>query len=84
MAALHYGLGKVLLVEGLQTAALRLFREAVRLEPLSSTNWAGLAAGLAGPLPARAIRALRRTASLRQHGSGDPGSMELNSADPEA
>ncbi len=80
LAALHYGLGKVLLVEGLQAAALGLFREAVRLSPFSSLNWAGLAAGLLGPLPARAVRALRRTASLRHHGSGDPGSMELLNA----
>lgn len=69
LAALHYGLGKFLLVDGLTDTARSFFRTAVRLDPASPLNWAGLGAGLLGPLPARAIRALRR--ARREAEAGD-------------
>lgn len=59
-AALHYGLAKYLLVDGLTHRARQYFARAVRLDPLAPAHWAGLAAVFLGPRPARWVRALRR------------------------
>ncbi|MFO7894461.1 MAG: glycosyltransferase family A protein [Longimicrobiales bacterium] len=67
-AALHYGLAKYLLVDGLGTHARRFFFRALRLDPASPLHWAGAVAGLLGPTPARWVRAVRR--SLRTPGEG--------------
>ena len=77
LAALHYGLAKFLLVEGRSEAALRFFREATRIGPTSPLNWMGLAAGLLGPGPARAVRSLRRRRAAGRGVPGEPGSIEL-------
>lgn len=63
LAALHYGLAKFLLVDGATDAAVRLFRRSTELDAASILNWMGLAAGLLGPGPARAVRSLRRRRS---------------------
>lgn len=60
LAALHYGLGKYLLVDGLAAPARRYFGRAIRLDPGTAAHWAALALALLGPGPARAIRRLRR------------------------
>lgn len=65
-AALHYGLAKFLLVDGERCPALAMFAAATRLHPTSPAHWAGLAAGLLGPAPARLVRSLRRTRALRR------------------
>ncbi len=67
-AALHYGLGKYLLVDGLTAAARRYFLRALHLDPFSPLHWAGVAASLAGPAPARWVRALRR----KRRAAADP------------
>ena len=59
-AALHYGLAKYLLVDGLTADARRYFIRALRLDPLKPVHWAGAAISLAGPAPARWLRSLRR------------------------
>lgn len=59
-AALYYGLAKYLLVDGLVHQARGFFARALRLDPLTPTHWAGLAAGLLGPGPARWVRRARR------------------------
>ena len=81
LAALHYGLGKFLLVDGPSDVALRLFREAARLEPTSLVNWAGVAAGLLGPGPARAIRSLRRRQAVGRLVPGEAGSIDLRAVE---
>lgn len=81
LAALHYGLGKFLLVDGPSDAALRLFREAIRLEPMSLLNWMGLGAGLLGPGPARAVRSLRRKRAVGRLLPGEPGSIDLRAVE---
>lgn len=81
LAALHYGLAKFLLVEGRTDAARRLFREATRIEPTSLLNWMGVAAGLLGPQPARAVRSLRRRRALGRSDPGEPGSIDLPTAE---
>jgi hypothetical protein len=74
LAALHYGLAKYLLVDGLGAHARRFFFRALHLNPLSPRHWAGVAAGLLGPTPARWIRAVRRalTASTAEAAAGVP------------
>ena len=59
-SALHYGLGKFLLADGLTPEAKSFFRTAVRLHPTSVINWSGLIASYLGPRFARAIRGSRR------------------------
>lgn len=73
-AALHYGLAKFLLVDGVTDAARSFFLQAVRLDPLTPVHWAGVAAGLMGPVPARGIRGLRRMRRAAVAGYGTDGS----------
>lgn len=79
-AALHYGLAKYLLVDGLTGLARRYFFRALRLDPLSPLSWAGAVAGLLGPIPARWIRDARRALTALaardaapDFGAGRPG-----------
>lgn len=60
LAALHYGLAKYLLVDGLTPTARRYFLRALRLDPRAPLHWAGVAASLLGPGPARWVRSWRR------------------------
>lgn len=60
VAALHFGLGKFLLVDGQTAAARHHFLRAVWLDPITPLHWAGLVAWLLGPVPARWLRAVRR------------------------
>lgn len=60
LAALHYGLGKYLLVDCRTSAARVHFRRGLRLDPANPLQWAGFAAALLGPAPAGWLRALRR------------------------
>ncbi len=69
-SALHYGLGKFLLADGLTPEAKSFFRTAVRLHPTSVINWSGLIASYLGPRFARAIRGWRR--HRRQAARWDP------------
>lgn len=57
---LHYILGKFLLVDGLTPEGKRFMATALRLNPLSLRNWAGLGVSLLGPSPARMVRGWRR------------------------
>ena len=59
-AALHYGLGKFLLVDGHAAKAREHFRRSVHLDPANPINWVGVVAGLLGPAPARLARSFRR------------------------
>ena len=67
---LHYILGKFLLVDGLTNLGRRYMIQALRLDPMTPRNWAGVAAGLLGPAPARLIRGWRRR--RRSHFGKDP------------
>ncbi len=60
LSTLSYLLGKLLLVDGLQGPARRQMARAVRTNPASLRAWAGLAASLLGPGPARMVRGWRR------------------------
>ena len=53
-------LGKFLLVDGLSADARRYMAEALGTNPASARAWAGLAASLLGPGPARIVRKFRR------------------------
>ncbi|MDX1674680.1 MAG: glycosyltransferase family A protein [Longimicrobiales bacterium] len=66
-AALHYGLAKYLLVDGLTDPARRYFMRALRLDPLAPAHWAGIAAALTGPRPARWLRSVRRRRRAGRH-----------------
>lgn len=72
LAALHYGLGKFLLADGHTSVARSYFRRAVRLDPRSALNWAGVAASLLGPIPARLVRGWRRRRAARSLGTAPP------------
>lgn len=79
LAALHYGLGKYLLVDGRTAAARTHFRRALRLDPGHPLHWAAVGAALLGPAPARWLRAFRR----RRRASRVAGMVaELESAHP--
>lgn len=81
-AALHYGLAKFLLVDGVTGAARSYFLRALRLDPLSPVHWAGVAAAFLGPVPARAVRHMRRKRRAAAAGYGLVGSSPVSGEEP--
>lgn len=79
-AALHYGLAKYILVDGLTDRARQYFLRALRLDPLAPVHWAGLAVSLLGPGPARWLRARRRAAAATDAPEPAGGTMAREAA----
>jgi hypothetical protein len=83
---LFFILGKFLLVDGLSGDARRLMASALKTNPASVRAWAGLAASLLGPGPARIVRRWgrdKRAADAVERWAINPvGPMDESAASP--
>lgn len=84
LAALQYGLGKFLFLDGHAATARRFFLRSVRLDATSALNWTGLFGSLLGPIPARAVRAWRRRLAASEMDRTDWDGPELPDGAAEA